>query len=182
MRQGSSYILALCFAARLCAQIPAGQLEFFEKKIRPVLAEQCYPCHSAKIARPMGGFGLDTRDGALKGGASGPAVTPGDPSRSALVTAISYRNLNLKMPPNGKLSDEQIADFTAWIQMGAPDPRSEESAAPAKKWIDFAEARKFWSFRPVKDPAPPAVKHPSWPVSPVDRFILAKLEEKNLQP
>ena len=130
----------------------------------------------------MGGLRLDTRDGARKGGDSSPAIVPGDPSHSALVTAISYRNLNLKMPPTGKLSDEQIADFTAWIQMGAPDPRSDESAAPARKGIDFAQARKFWSFQAVKDPAPPAVKHPTWPVSPVDRFILAKLEEKNLQP
>src|SRR6266700_5257148 len=118
MRQGSSFILALSLAAQLCAQIPAGQLEFFEKKIRPVLAEKCYHCHSAKIARPMGGLRLDTRDGARKGGDSGPAITPGDPSRSALITAISYRNLNLKMPPAGKLSDQQIADLTAWVEMG----------------------------------------------------------------
>ena len=91
MRQGSSYILALCFAVRLCAQIPAGQLEYVEKKIRPVLVEKCYPCHSAKIARPMGGLRLDTREGGRKGGDIGPAITPGDPSRSALVTAISYQ-------------------------------------------------------------------------------------------
>src|SRR5258708_2259071 len=122
MRQGSSYILALFFAARLCAQIPAGQLEFFEKKIRPVLVEKCYPCHSAKLARPMGGLRLDTPGGARKGGDSGPAIQPGDPSRSPLITAISYQSLNLKMPPTGKLSDDQIADFTAWIKMGAPDP------------------------------------------------------------
>src|SRR5712691_8813562 len=126
MRFSSSHIVALCLAAPLCAQIPAGQLEFFEKKIRPVLAEKCYPYHSAKLARPMGGLRLDTRDGARKGGDSGPAITPGDPSHSALVTAISYQSLNLKMPPSGKLSDEQIADLTAWITMGAPDPRGDD--------------------------------------------------------
>src|SRR5438046_6251410 len=111
MRQGSSYILALCFAVRLCAQIPAGQLEFFEKNIRPVLAEKCYPCHSAKTAQPMGGLRLDSRDSARKGGDNGPAVVPGDPAGSRLLTAISYQNLNLKMPPAGKLDDRQIADF-----------------------------------------------------------------------
>src|SRR5258708_2799738 len=98
MRVGVSHILALWLAGRLCAQIPAGQVEFFEKKIRPVLAEKCYPCHSAKLARPMGGLRLDTRDGARKGGDSGPAIAPGDPSHSALVRAVSYQSLNLKMP------------------------------------------------------------------------------------
>src|SRR5437773_10406722 len=102
--------LGLCYAIRLCGQIPAAELEFFEKRIRPVLSEKCYACHSAKTPRPMGGLRLDTRDGVRKGGDSGPAVAPGDPARSTLVAAISYRNLNLKMPPTGKLTDEQIAD------------------------------------------------------------------------
>src|SRR5216684_2865071 len=128
--------LGLCCAACLPAQIPTEQLDFFEKKIRPILADKCYPCHSAKTPRPMGGLRLDTRDGVRKGGDSGPAVVPGDPAASALIRAISYQNLNLKMPPAGKLSDEQIADFSAWIKMGAPDPRGDEGAAPAKKGID----------------------------------------------
>jgi len=87
------------------------------------------------------------------------------------VTAISYRSLNLKMPPAGKLSDEQIADFSEWIRMGAPDPRGDEGPAPVNKGIDFAQARKFWAFQPVK----------RWPSSSIDGFILAKLEE-NLAP
>ena len=131
----------------------------------------------------MGGLRLDSRDGLRKGGDSGPAVEPGDPARSKLAIAISYQNLNLKMPPAGKLGDQQIADFNAWIKMGAPDPRSGESAAaPVKKGVNFAEGRKFWSFQPVKDPAPPAVKNASWPASPIDRFLLARLEEKSLAP
>src|SRR5437867_3459730 len=168
-------LIPLVFPTLCASQISGDQLEFFEKKIRPVLVEKCYPCHSAKTSRPMGGLRLDTRDSARKGGDSGPAVTPGDPSRSALVKAISYRNLDLKMPPAGKLSDQQIADFTAWIEMGAPDPRGDESAAPAKKTVNFAQARKFWSFQPLNDPAPPPVRQASWPSSPIDRFILAKL-------
>ena len=102
-----------CLAPPILAQIPVDQLEFFEKKIRPVLAEKCYPCHSAKTAQPMGGLRLDSREGLRKGGDNGPSIEPGDAARSKLVIAISYQNLNLKMPPTGKLSDPQIADFTA---------------------------------------------------------------------
>src|SRR5262249_16758105 len=98
------------------------------------------------------------------------------------VRAISYRNLDLKMPPTGKLSDEQIADFTAWISMGAPDPRGDESQPPVKKGTHFVDARKFWAFQPVKDPPPPSVKHGGWPTSLLGRFVLARLEEKNLEP
>src|SRR6266571_4743607 len=94
-------LLGLSFIAPpIRAQIPADQLEFFEKKIRPVLVEKCYPCHSTKTAQPMGGLRLDSRDGARV------VIEPGDPARSKLITAISYQNLNLKMPPTGKLRDQ----------------------------------------------------------------------------
>src|SRR5262249_45997702 len=148
--------------------------EFFEKKIRPILVDKCYPCHSSKLARPMGGLRLDTREGARKGGDSGPAILPGDATQSALIKAISYKNLDLKMPPSGKLAEQQIADLTEWIKMGAPDPRDGDAAPqPPKKGIDFAQARKFWSFQPVKNSAP---------ASSIDRFLLAKLKDKNLKP
>jgi hypothetical protein len=169
------------FVQIVFAQIPADQAEFFEKRIRPVLVEKCYGCHSTKLARPMGGLRLDSRDGVRKGGDSGPAVAPGDPAASVLLKAISYRNLDLKMPPTGKLSDGQIADFEDWIKMGAPDPRADAPTAPVKRGINFAEARKFWSFQPVKDSAPPPVAHAAG-TSPIDRFLLAKLEEKRLAP
>ena len=184
LRQHGWLLLGISLASLTFAQPPSDQTEFFEKKIRPVLAEKCYGCHSAKLARPMGGLRLDSREGARKGGDSGPAVAPGDPASSLLLKAISYRDLQLKMPPTGKLSDGQIADFTAWIEMGAPDPRVEASAGPpaAKRGIDFAEARKFWAFQPVQDPPPPAVRQQAWPSSPIDRFLLAKLEEKGIAP
>src|SRR5438034_4615411 len=96
--RGHTFItFAVCSLVPCLAQIPADQLEFFEKRIRPVLSEKCYACHSAKTPRPMGGLRLDTRDGVRKGGDSGPAVAPGDPARGTLVAAISYRSLNLKM-------------------------------------------------------------------------------------
>jgi Protein of unknown function (DUF1553)/Protein of unknown function (DUF1549)/Planctomycete cytochrome C len=161
------------------------QSEFFEKKIRPVLVEKCHLCHSAESATPMGGLRLDTASGLLKGGDTGPALVPGDPEKSLLIKAISYQDLKLKMPPTGKLSDAVIADFIAWVRMGAPDSRTGTSSSTAngeKKGIDFAEARNFWAFRPVQDPTPPTVKQKDWPRSPIDYFLLQKLETSGLKP
>src|SRR5215470_4774035 len=96
-------------------------IEFFEKKIRPILSDNCYMCHSAQAEKPMSGLRLDTAEGMLKGGNSGqPAVVPGHPEKSRLVTAIHYSDPNLRMPPGGKLTDQQIKDFETWISMGAP--------------------------------------------------------------
>lgn len=164
-------------------QTPLEQAEFFEKRIRPVLAEKCYPCHSAQLKTPMGGLRLDSRAGALKGGDSGPAIVPGAPDQSLLLKALSYQDLRLKMPPTGKLPDEQIADFSSWIQMGASETHSDAAPrAETKRGIDFDRERNYWAFRPVQDPLPPAVKNKDWVTSPIDRFILAKLEEKGLKP
>jgi hypothetical protein len=187
-----------CFASALAlatallfprsfVEVPGNpqQEEFFEKKIRPVLAEKCYLCHSASSKPTMGSLRLDTRDSLLKGGDRGPAIVPGDPEKSLLIQAISYRHLDLKMPPNGKLPDEHIADFIEWIKMGAPDPRTSEATPSAEakhKGIDLEEGRRFWSFRPIQSPSVPPVKQSDWPGSPIDRFILAKLEEKGLRP
>ena len=125
MRAIVSYlILGSSFAA---AQIPAEQIEFFEKKIRPVLAEKCYGCHNSKMKTPLGGLRVDSRDAFLRGGDSGPAFVSGDPDASRVIQALSYKH-ELKMPPTGKLPDQQIADFAAWIKMGAPDPRDARSA------------------------------------------------------
>jgi hypothetical protein len=169
--------MRLCWCAallvlRLHAQITAEQTEFFEKKIRPVLAEKCYGCHGPESKPPQGGLRLDTREGLRKGGDSGPAITPGDPANSLLIEAISYKNPDFKMPPGGKLSDQRIADFTEWVKLGAPDPREASAAPPARKGIDFAAARKFWSFQPLKQ---------SPPDSSIDKFLRAKLEENHLE-
>jgi len=162
---------------------PAG-LEFFEQKIRPVLVDKCYLCHSAQAKKLRGGLLLDSREGMLKGGTSGaPAVVPGEPEKSLLIKAIRYTDPKLQMPPTGQLSAEQIKDFETWIKLGAPDPRKPDaSASAAGQPYDFKEARKFWSFQPVKDPSLPSVKDSSWAKSPIDRFILAKLEAKGLKP
>jgi hypothetical protein len=142
---------ALALAAGLAAADPSpAQLEFFEKKIRPVLAEKCYGCHNSKMKTPLGGLRLDSRDGLLHGGDSGAAIVPGDAENSRLLRALSYKH-ELRMPPSGKLPDDVIADFAAWVKDGAPDPRTSAPApVPEKKGYDFAEARKHWAFQPVR--------------------------------
>ena len=101
-------------AATLCAQTPAGT-EFFEKEIRPVLAEKCYGCHSSKLDSPMAGLVLDTKEGIKKGGVDGPVIVPGNPASSLLLKALSYTRPDLQMPPGGKLPDDKVAAFEKWI-------------------------------------------------------------------
>ncbi len=159
-------------------------LEFFEKKIRPALAENCYACHSEKSKKPQGGLLLDSIEAMLKGGASGlPAIVPGDPEKSLLIKAIRHNDAKLQMPMGGRMPDQVIKDFEAWVKMGAPAPRaSAPTAASNYPAYNFDEARKFWSFQTIKDHQPPKVKNAAWVKSPIDRFILAKLEEKGLKP
>lgn len=157
-------------------------LTFFERKIRPVLVEHCYRCHSseaAKTGKLKGGLQLDTRDGIRTGGESGPAIVPGNPAKSLLLAAL--RHETVKMPPSGKLSDAIIADFAAWIERGAPDPRDGKPLVPTEK-IDWEKARAFWAFQPAKAHAPPPVKDLTWPKKEIDRFILAELERRGLKP
>ena len=162
------------------ATLTADQSAFFENKIRPILAGQCLKCHSTAEGKTKGGLALDTRDSVLKGGDSGPAVVPGNPDKSPLIRAVRYADPNLQMPPKGeKLTDAQVADLVAWVKMGAPDPRS---GAAKGKYANAAERKVWWAFQPVKKQEPPAVQNKSWPANPVDNFILAKLEEKNLKP
>jgi len=158
-------------------------LEFFEEKIRPALADNCYGCHSEKSKKPQGGLLLDSIEAMLKGGASGqPAIVPGDPEKSLLIKAIRHTDAKLRMPMDGKLPDQALKDFEAWVKMGAPAPRVSSTVASNQPAYNFDEARKFWSFQPVRDHQPPKVKNEAWVKSPIDRFILAELEEKGLKP
>ena len=157
----------------LCSE-PA---DYFETRVRPVLAHNCFACHTdAK----MGGLQLDTREHALKGGKSGPVIVPGDPAKSRLALAISYTDSKLKMPPSGKLPDADIAALTTWIKDGAVWPASGAVLPP--QYTITKEQRAFWAFQPVSDPKPPATRNTKWPQSDIDRFILAKLEARNLKP
>ena len=179
-------LCALVFLSATLVQAAATpeQLEFFEKKIRPVLAERCYACHSADTMAAAE-LRVDTREAIRRGGTRGPAVAPGAPAASTLLRAIEYADLDLKMPPDGKLSESEITDFRAWIEMGAPDPRedaSAQSAAEEPAGFDWEEARKFWAYRPIEQPAPPAVHDTAWPANDIDRFLLARIEDESLSP
>src|SRR5688500_12771997 len=143
-------------------------LEFFEAKIRPVLAAECYECHNAK--KTKGGLRLDYRAGWQKGGDSGDAIVPGDPKGSLLIDSIKHTDPDLKMPDKApKLDDAVIADFEKWIAMGAPDPRDSPPAEQASKptWADLLAARRtWWSLQPVQKPPVPAVKAAAWSEHP----------------
>ena len=149
-------------------------VEFFEKKVRPILVQNCYACHSAAAKKVKGELLLDTKDGLRKGGASGPAVVPGDPNKSLLIQAVRHDKGVEKMPPEKKLSAAEVADLEAWVKMGAPDPRT--ATTTNNKRLDPERARELWAFRPVAEPAVPPGP------SPVDACINAKLAEKGLTP
>jgi Protein of unknown function (DUF1553)/Protein of unknown function (DUF1549)/Planctomycete cytochrome C len=176
--------LTLCLMGRTVAAQEVGT-EFFEKKIRPVLIEHCYKCHShqAKRPNPRGGLYLDSKAGMLEGGATGPAIVPGKPNESLLILAVRHTAGELKMPKNGKLAPEIVTDLEKWVAMGAPDPRV-ATAKPERKRdeIDIEEGRKFWAFQPPKRPNLPAVRDAAWADGTIDRLILAGLEEKDVRP
>lgn len=140
------------------------QIDFFESKIRPILVSQCYSCHSSKNKDIKGGLLVDTRDGLLKGGDNGPAIIPGQPEKSLLMQAINHDGY--EMPPSKKLPENVIQHFYSWIQMGAPDPRIQQDTT--KK--DMANAKKFWSFRPISDTG----------TNSIDKIIDIKLKQENL--
>jgi mono/diheme cytochrome c family protein len=172
----SSFFILYSLAS--AAEATPAQLQFFESKIRPLFADKCYKCHSQQAEKVKAGLLLDTRAGVLKGGETGPAIVPGDPEKSLLIKAVRYTDPDLQMPPKDKkLSDEQIADLVAWVKMGAPDPRT---TTAQKDWKD--SGKSHWAWQPLKKPAVPDVKDAAWCKTPVDNFILAKLDEKGLKP
>ena len=130
----------LLSASAVHAQTPDANFEFFEKKIRPVLVEHCYSCHST-AKKQKGGLALDSRTGVLKGGESGPAVVAGEPGESLLLKAMRYTDPELQMPPKGKLPAAVIADFEKWIARGAPDPRTAPAKSANNEW-DLAKGRQ----------------------------------------
>ncbi len=161
----------------------AAEVDFFEKKIRPVLVESCYKCHSEKAEKVRGGLLLDTREGIRRGGDSGAAVVPGDVGGSLLIEAVRSANEDTAMPPKkagGKLPDAVIADFEAWVKMGAPDPR--DGASRVVKKADMEAAKQWWAFTPPKPQAVPVPKDAAWARTDVDRFLRAALEAKGVQP
>lgn len=160
----------------------AAGVEFFEKHVRPILAQHCYECHAR--AEVNGGLRVDSRAGMMKGGDSGAVLVAGKPDQSLLIEAVRYQNRDLQMPPQNKLSDEHIAVLQKWVAMGAPDPREElpPAVSTGPTGMSIADGRRFWSFLPVADPAVPVVAESDWGQTPIDAFVLQKLKENRLQP
>src|SRR5436190_11189652 len=179
LRIGASLVFGAWCLDLSAADLSPADTQFFENKIRPILSDKCYKCHSTQAEKVRGSLLLDSKDGVLKGGETGPAIVPGDPDKSLLIKAVRYSDPDLQMPPKGnKLADEQIADLVAWVKMGAPDPRVATAAQAA--WKD--DSKTHWAWQKLTKPAVPDVKDTSWAKTPVDNFILAKLEEKELKP
>ena len=157
------------------------QEKFFETKIRPVMVRECYGCHSAQVGQTRGGLWLDTRDGLLSGGDSGPAVTPGDLEASLLWNAINHKDYS--MPPGKKLPPQVIADFRKWIEMGAPTPVVKKRATIQATVTaeDIEAGRSFWAFQKPVKPAIPNSQS-DWPVTEIDQFVWEKLQQNQMEP
>jgi hypothetical protein len=180
MRRCAILLALFVSASSVRAQPP--DIEFFESKVRPILVQHCHECHSVQSKRKRNGkLHLDSQAAILKGGESGPAVVPGEPKKSRLVTAIHYGNIDMQMPPRGKLPERDIAILEEWIRRGAVYPGPAKAVAH-EVGIDWAKGRKFWSFQPVKEIAPPTVRDKAWPRRGIDPFILAALEKHGLTP
>lgn len=155
--------------------------EFFESRVRPLLAKNCMGCHTAT---KMGGLEMRSRALLLKGGNSGPAIIPGDPDQSLLIRVVRHEHEKIKMPPSGRLQTEEIEVLRTWIRNGAvwPERLTAQTAAASGQLAVTPEQRAFWAFQPVRKPSIPHVKDTRWPQSPIDYFILAQLESKGLRP
>jgi hypothetical protein len=207
-RAGWIAIGALAFATRIFAardaaiqSTPAAaqSADFFEARVRPVLAANCYDCHADG---QMGGLRLDSREGLLKGGRSGPALLPGDPDKSLLIQAVRQTSETLKMPKGGRLKPDEIEALSEWVRAGAiwpasaaasvatttaaaataGKPSSAETTPSAPAYMIKPEQRAFWSFQPIRKAPVPAVSHATWPKTDIDRFVLARLEQEGLKP
>lgn len=187
----SSWAIQIAAAAgQPTASQGAGSADYFESKVRPVLAANCYDCHADER---MAGLRVDSREALLKGGRSGPAIVPGDPEKSLLVDAVRQTG-KLKMPKGGQLKPDEIAAISEWVKAGAMWPPSASAATgaaaatadkppvTASAYLIKPEQRAFWSFQALRKPPVPAVSHPSWPKSDIDRFVLARLEKDGLTP
>lgn len=159
------------------------QVEFFEKKVRPVLVNHCYNCHSADT-KPAGGLRVDDRNGLLTGGSSGPAIVPGEPEKSLILQRIRHDDPKRRMPKEGgALTESEIAALTTWIKDGVAWPAEKLPDTFGRSAPAYEKLRvRHWAWQPLTDAPPPKVTNQAWPLSDVDRFILAKLEEKKLTP
>ncbi len=179
-RTGVSLIVVMILTNLAFAADSAEGNRFFETKIRPILVAHCYDCHGADLQENK--LRVDSWEGMNKGGKAGSFIVAGKPEKSLLIAAVGYQVPDLQMPPEKKLGEREIADLTAWVKMGAPHPDRVAGPAPPVASFDLAVGKRFWSFQPIVDHAPPAVKEVAWPKGALDQFILRELEAKNLRP
>src|ERR1043165_3849321 len=179
-------IIPLLFLAApiLGGEIDPAALKFFEEKVRPVLADNCYSCHSVAAKKLKGKLYLDSREGVARGGENGAVIVPGNTEKSRLILAVRYKPKDTEMPPDAPLKSDEVATLEAWVKMGAPDPRASAAALPAlnAKTINIEEGKKFWSFQPLRNPTPPKVTNEACCKTPLDNFVLARLDEKKIAP
>ena len=177
------FLLSLGATVSCAAENNSRQEVFgrFEKKIRPLLVEHCYSCHSSQSETVRGGLRLDTAEAVARGGNSGPVIDSANPPASLLLRAIRYEG-DLHMPPAGQLAPAVIAELTTWVNRGAPFPPSMDGSQSADGGIDFVAGRQFWSFQPATPQPVPRVRRKSWPNSRIDHFVLAAMEASGLEP
>jgi hypothetical protein len=161
-------------------EISESAIRFFESEIRPLLAEHCYECHNDN--KQENDLRLDTFAGITQGGAAGPVFVAGKPEQSLLITAIGYDDTSLQMPPDGKLPSHEIGLLSKWIEMGAPHPDASSTIVQVQQAIDIEAGRQFWSFQPLQKPTLPKIFDSSWPQSPIDLFVIDRLQRTGIQP
>ena len=175
--------LALPPATQPAEKLTKEQTDFFESKVRPILVAHCYKCHSVEEKKSKGGLVLDTRQGWQKGGENGPVIVPGDIKKSKLLIAVRHEDPDLEMPPKvEKLSAADIAALEQWVKMGAPDPREATPEQASKLTGLNAAARAHWAYQPVKPQEIPTASDAAWVKSPIDAFVLKKLDDNGLKP
>ncbi len=160
----------------------ASQLEFFENKVRPLLVEHCHACHGSEEQPVKGGLSVLSRQALLEGGETGPAIIPEHPDQSLLIDAINYGDV-YEMPPDTKMSDQEIATFEKWVAMGAPWPNEPSVSVEPDSSFDIESRREaHWCWQPIRANQTPPVRNMNWAKDPIDHFILAKLEDAQLEP
>src|SRR5262245_21536962 len=196
MRPSAAIVVGLVLTAPFIGVSSAGEVApqpavarkegvaFFEKYIRPVLAERCYECHSTQARKKRGGLLLDSQPGIARGGDNGPVLVPGDVEKSRLIQAIRWTDADFAMPPKAKLTPQQVERFEQWVRMGAPDPRTGPASGAPKKALaaDLDAGRQWWAFQPVNQAAAPAVKQSTWARKKIDFFVLHELEARQIAP
>ena len=177
-------VLSLALLAGFPRRTRADDADFFQQRVQPLLERRCYECHSHRAIELQGGLSLDSRSGWVNGGDSGTAIVPGKPDESLLIKAVRRTSKDLQMPPDEKLSDQEVALLVDWVRRGAVDPReSPDTERGGGSWpAKLAERRKHWCWQPVKRPSLPNFQKSDWPNNPIDRFVLARIEAEGLSP